>query len=207
MSPLRSIGGSRPECGGRSPPDWIPAAQAEARRHWLVWPKSEADSRRAQRRLTYACGTARPARVPTQGSRKRRRALRFPQFMDEAQRWGIVFTFDNGQSDHRHLPETMSGGVALLDFDGDGWIDIYAVQGGPFPPRPDRSPPFGDRLFRNQGDGRFEDVTVSSGLAALTGGYGHAAAVGDYDNDGRPDVLVTRWRSVCAVPQPRQWPV
>ena len=118
-----------------------------------------------------------------------------PQFVDEAQRRGVVFTFDNGQTNHRHLPETMSGGVALLDFDGDGWLDIYAVQGGPFPPPGDRPPPFGDRLFRNKGDGRFEDATASSGLARLPGGYGHGAAVGDYDNDGCPDLFVTRWRS------------
>jgi hypothetical protein len=90
----------------------------------------------------------------------------------------------------------MSGGVALLDFDGDGWLDLYAVQGGPFPPPAGPSPaPFGDRLWHNRGDGRFEDVTVASGLAGLPGGYGHGVAVGDYDNDGRPDLFVTRWRS------------
>ena len=55
--------------------------------------------------------------------------------------------------------------------------------------------PFGDRLFRNRGDGRFEDATAAAGLAALPGGYGHGVAVGDYDNDGRPDLFVTRWRS------------
>ncbi len=88
----------------------------------------------------------------------------------------------------------MSGGVALLDFDGDGWLDVYVLQGGPFPPV--GSPPaFGDRLFHNKGDGQFEDVTVQSGLAQLGGGYGHGVAVGDYDNDGRPDLLITRWRS------------
>ena len=51
----------------------------------------------------------------------------------------------------------MSGGVGLLDYDGDGWLDVYAVQGGPFPPA--EHPPCGDRLFRNRGDGTFEDVT------------------------------------------------
>ena len=88
----------------------------------------------------------------------------------------------------------MGGGVALLDFDGDGWLDIYAVQGGPFPRRRTR-PPFGDRLFRNRGDGRFDDATDASGLARLPGGYGYGVAVGDFDNDGRPDLFVTRWRS------------
>ncbi len=118
--------------------------------------------------------------------------LDIPTFTDDAEHRGLMFTFDNGRSDLFQLPETMSGGVAALDFDGDGWLDIYAVQGEPFPPRQNRSP-FGDRLFHNCGDGRFVDVTAASGLAGLPGGYGHGVAVGDYDNDGRPDVLVTRW--------------
>ena len=120
--------------------------------------------------------------------------LKAPTFVDEAQERGLVFVFDNGRSADRQLPEAMSGGVALFDFDGDGWLDVYAVQGGKFPPPPAPAP-FGDRLFRNRGDGRFDDATVSSGLAALPGGYGHGVAVGDYDNDGRPDLFVTRWRS------------
>jgi len=122
------------------------------------------------------------------------RGLAIPVFQDEAAQRGLAFVFDNGQSAQRQLPETTSGGVALLDFDGDGWLDIYALQGGPFPP-PDGRSPFGDRLFRNRGDGTFLDVTAASGLAALPGGYGHGVAVGDYDNDGRPDIFVTRWRS------------
>jgi tetratricopeptide (TPR) repeat protein len=120
--------------------------------------------------------------------------LVIPTFVDEAAARGLVFQFDNGRSEEHQLPETMSGGVAVLDFDGDGWLDVYALQGGPFPPR-GSPPPFGDRLFRNRGDGRFQDATAASGLAALPGGYGHGVAVGDYDNDGRPDLFVTRWRS------------
>ncbi|MFI5458430.1 MAG: FG-GAP-like repeat-containing protein [Isosphaerales bacterium] len=121
-------------------------------------------------------------------------ALGVPSFIDDAEQSGLTLVFDNGRTDRRQLPETMSGGVAVLDFDGDGRLDIYAVQGGPFPPRTN-PPPFGDRLFRNRGDGRFEDVTAASGLATLAGGYGHGVAVGDYDNDGRPDLFVTRWGS------------
>ncbi len=88
----------------------------------------------------------------------------------------------------------MCGGAGLLDFDGDGWIDLYVVQGGPFPPA-ESTPNDGDRLFRNCRDGTFEDVTVKSGIASFPGGYGHGVTVADYDNDGRPDLFVTRWRS------------
>ena len=88
----------------------------------------------------------------------------------------------------------MSGGVGLLDFDGDGWLDVYAVQGGPFPPD-ETSGGSGDRLFRNRGNGTFEDVSTSSKIASLANGYGHGVAVGDIDNDGHPDLFVTRWRA------------
>jgi enediyne biosynthesis protein E4 len=135
-----------------------------------------------------------PARAPNAPAAPDLRIPEIPKFVDEAGLHGLVFVFDNGVTDFRQLPETMSGGVALLDVDGDGWLDVYAVQGGPFPPRK-VNPPFGDRLFRNRGDGRFEDITAASGLAALQGGYGHGVAVGDYDNDGRPDLFVTRFGS------------
>jgi hypothetical protein len=86
----------------------------------------------------------------------------------------------------------MSGGVGLLDYDGDGWLDVYAVQGGQFPPP--ENPACGDLLYRNRGDGTFEDVTDQAGLRRVAGGYGHGVAVGDYNNDGRPDLFITRWR-------------
>ena len=117
-----------------------------------------------------------------------------PSFVDAAESSGLRFTFDNGRSPLRQLPETTAGGVGLLDYDGDGWLDVYLVQGGPFPPRPE-IPSTGDRLFRNKGDGTFEDATEKSGIARMSSGYGHGVAVGDVDNDGHPDLFLTRWRS------------
>jgi enediyne biosynthesis protein E4 len=115
-----------------------------------------------------------------------------PVFVDDADAAGLGFTFDNGIDPLRQLPETMSGGVGVLDFDGDGWLDVYCVQGGPFVPDPAR-PTGGDRLFRNKRDGTFEDATGRSGIAAMPRGYGHGVAVGDFDNDGHPDLFITRW--------------
>ena len=88
----------------------------------------------------------------------------------------------------------MGGGVGLIDFDGDGWLDVYCVQGGKFPGGSD-SPGGGDRLFRNRGDATFEDATDRAGLATTRRGFGHGVTVGDYDNDGHPDLFVTRYGS------------
>ncbi|MEW4567396.1 FG-GAP-like repeat-containing protein [Tautonia sp. JC769] len=117
-----------------------------------------------------------------------------PTFSDEASAIGLDFRFEAGHSPHRHLPETMSGGVGLIDYDGDGWIDVYLPQGGGFPPG-DASGGAGDVLFRNRGDGTFEDVTTAAGFPGSGSGYGHGVAVGDYDNDGFPDLFVTRYDS------------
>ena len=113
-----------------------------------------------------------------------------PRFVDEAESAGLRFVHENGASALKRLPETMSGGVGLLDYDGDGWLDVYAVQSESFPPTD--HPSCGDRLFRNRGDGSFEDVTERAGLHRFPGGYGHGVTVGDYDNDGHPDLFVTR---------------
>jgi predicted Zn-dependent protease len=118
-----------------------------------------------------------------------------PRFEDRASAAGLSeFIQDNGASPNHQLPEMASGGVGLLDYDGDGFLDIYCVQGGVFPPHPN-SGRSGDRLYRNRGDGTFLDATRASGIAGMPGGYGHGVAVGDYDNDGRPDLFITRWRS------------
>jgi enediyne biosynthesis protein E4 len=117
-----------------------------------------------------------------------------PTFVDDAEAAGLAgLVFDNGHTPIWQLPEMSSGGIGLIDYDGDGWLDVYAPQGGRFPPAAGSSP--GDRLLHNKGDGTFEDVTETSGLASFPRGYSHAVAVGDYDGDARPDLFVTRWRS------------
>jgi tetratricopeptide (TPR) repeat protein len=118
-----------------------------------------------------------------------------PSFTDDAEPGGLRFVYDNGHTrKNPPPPEGMGGGVALLDYDGDGWLDVYVVQAGAFPAGPAAGQP-GDRLFRNKGDGAFEDVSETSGVEAFARGYSHGVSVGDVDNDGRPDLFVTRWRS------------
>ncbi len=114
---------------------------------------------------------------------------------------GLTFRYQNGATPERQIPETIGGGVAVLDFDKDGWFDVFLVQGGRFPPLEgsasmghDPSLP-GDRLFRNRGDGRFEDVTASSRIGMMKRGYGFGVTAADYDGDGDTDLFVTRFGS------------
>ena len=156
----------------------------------------EAVSGRSARRLTPAGLLAELNAAPTRESLAPRIATSgaSPRFVDGTESSGLQFTFDNGLETLHQIPETMSGGVGLLDYDGDGWLDVYAVQGGKFPPDP-HALNSGDRLFRNKGNGTFEDVTDRSRIAGLPRGYGHGVTVGDIDNDGHPDLFLTRWQS------------
>ena len=111
------------------------------------------------------------ARSPARPHPQDRRRLRSPTFTDDAEAVGPAVHVQNGATPERQIPETMSGGVGLLDYDGDGWLDVYLVQGGVFPPDPGSAhgPNRGDRLFRNRGDGTFEDATAAAGSPVRRG--------------------------------------
>ncbi|MFN7997588.1 MAG: FG-GAP-like repeat-containing protein [Bryobacteraceae bacterium] len=95
----------------------------------------------------------------------------------------------NGASGEKHQVETMIAGVAVLDFDGDGWPDIYVTNGATVPALEKADSSYWNRLFRNNHDGTFSDVTERAGVAGR--GYSMGVAAADYDNDGRPDLFVT----------------
>ena len=111
-----------------------------------------------------------------------------PRFEDIAASSGIAYQYDDGSRDDLSLADTMGGGVGLFDYDGDGRLDIYFVNGCAIPYDRD-DPPRPNRLYRNRVDGTFEDVTDEAGVGGL--GYGMGCAVGDIDNDGDEDLFVT----------------
>jgi len=119
-----------------------------------------------------------------------------PQFIDVTSALGLHFQNLASHTSRKYLPETMGGGVALFDFDNDGHLDIFAVNGAPVTdPTPKGTipqktgPKYWNRLYHQKQDGTFEDVTEKAGLQGT--GYGMGVAVGDYDNDGYEDLYVT----------------
>lgn len=116
-----------------------------------------------------------------------------PTFRDLARSAGLRFVYDNDATPRCRMPETMGGGVGLLDFDGDGWLDVYAVQGGVFPETLGGSAmKQRDRLFRNRRDGTFEDVTDKAGLGGNRN-WPTSAAFADFDGDGDLDLYVCHY--------------
>ena len=110
------------------------------------------------------------------------------QFADITAKSKIGFRHENGASSEKHLPETMSGGAVLFDYDNDGWLDIFFVNGGSFV---DKKKAAGaqHRLYRNNKDGTFADVTGISGISVS--GFGMGACSADFDNDSFPDLYLT----------------
>jgi hypothetical protein len=119
-------------------------------------------------------------------------------FVDVTQRVGINFQYRASHTSRKYLPETMGAGVALFDYDNDGRLDIYLVNGAPLEdPTPKRTIPqkagaqYWNRLYHQRPDGTFDDVTEKAGLEGS--GYGMGVAIGDYDNDGFEDLYVTAY--------------
>src|SRR5690349_7229737 len=110
------------------------------------------------------------------------------KFEEVAAKSGLHFITQNSPTPNKNQIETMVAGVALLDYDGDGYLDIYLVNGAAIPSLQKEAPTYWNRLFHNNHDGTFTDVTERAGVAGA--GYGMGVAVGDYDNDGRPDLFL-----------------
>jgi enediyne biosynthesis protein E4 len=100
----------------------------------------------------------------------------------------LPFQVDGSPTPAKNMPETMVGGVAVFDYNGDGRPDIFFTNGADIATLKKTSPKYSNRLFRNDGNGKFTDVTAQAGLAGK--GFDIGVAVGDYDNDGHPDIFV-----------------
>ncbi len=117
-----------------------------------------------------------------------KREMRCPQFRDIHKEAKLEHVYLNGERGQCLLMETTGGGAGWLDYDADGHWDLYLNQGGDPTREPDATQP-NDKLFRNRGDGTFEDVTNYARIVEFR--YSQGVAVGDYDNDGFDDVYVT----------------
>jgi hypothetical protein len=124
-----------------------------------------------------------------QSTAREKRDVPEVKFTDVTTAAGIAFKHENGMTGSKLLPETMGGGVAVIDFDNDGKQDLFFVNSCPWPGHEADNPKALPKLYRNKGDGTFEDVGERMGFT--TPMYGMGPAVGDFDNDGYPDLFVS----------------
>ncbi|MBS1851508.1 MAG: CRTAC1 family protein [Acidobacteria bacterium] len=110
------------------------------------------------------------------------------KFEDIAELAGLNFVLDNSPTSQKHLVETLPGGIALFDYNHDGLIDVFFTNGAELPQMEKTNKKYSNRLFRNEGNFRFKDVTEEAGLGGS--GYSIGVAVADFDNDGNIDLFV-----------------
>jgi len=110
------------------------------------------------------------------------------RFIEQAKDAGLHFVLENNPTPLKHMIETMAGGIAVFDYDGDGKPDIFFTNGADVPSLSKSSPRFWNRLYHNDGNMKFHDVTEEAGVSGI--GYAMGAAAADYDNDGKPDLFV-----------------
>src|SRR5207248_2149473 len=108
------------------------------------------------------------------------------RFRDVAREAGLNFVLHNCPTPQKHMIETMAGGLTVFDYDGDGRPDIFFTNGAEIPLLTKTGPQYWNRLYHNEANLKFRDVTEEAGVASE--GYSMGAAAGDYDNDGRPDL-------------------
>ncbi|MEX2317572.1 MAG: FG-GAP-like repeat-containing protein [Pirellulales bacterium] len=147
---------------------------------YFLWPKPQASVAKQTKLAPVALGTKSDANMPR------------VKFTDVTREAGIRFVHENGAIGKKLLPETMGGGCAFFDFDGDGDQDLLLVNSlrrWPWDRKPTDPREATMALYRNDGKGKFDDVTAGSGLDVSF--YGMGAAVGDYDGDGRVDVFLS----------------
>jgi hypothetical protein len=148
--------------------------------------------------LCPALSVSGPLAAAQKGSSESTASRSGEAFVDATQRLGVSFQYQASHTSKKYLLETMGPGVALFDYDNDGRLDIFLVNGAPLgDPTPKGAVPqktdsqYWNRLYHQKSDGSFEDVTGKAGLHGT--GYGFGVAVGDYDNDGFEDLYVTAY--------------
>jgi enediyne biosynthesis protein E4 len=140
----------------------------------------------AWKRLVFGLCAMAFMSVPLEAAAAENSSIRFENRQKQS---GINFILTNGTTDDKPIIDTIVGGVALLDYDNDGYLDIFFTNGARIPGLIKDAPNFSNRLYHNNHDGTFTDVTDLAGIGGE--GYSVGVAVGDYDNDGFPDIYVT----------------